>query len=119
MLQTGRFFGKTHIPPKGGKGEELATVNVFYDNAGCGALVGYLFDFVNVFAEASFVVFSNGCNSVAGILKNFGKSFVTEGTSGAEVLVDVNFNACHDYYLLLKFFWMEGNYTKKGKGEAG
>jgi hypothetical protein len=99
--------------------EKLATVNVLDDNAGCGALVGNLFNFVHVFAEAPFVVFTDGCNSVAGILKNFGKSLVAERASGAEVLVDVNFNACHDYYLLLKFFWMEGNYTKKGKGEAG
>jgi hypothetical protein len=87
------------------RGEErLATVNVLYDDAGCGALVGHLFNFVNVFAEATFVVGSDGCNSVAGILKNFGKSFVAEGTSGAEVLVDVNFNACHGYTSSFKVF---------------
>jgi hypothetical protein len=75
--------------------EKLAAVNVFNDDAGCGALVGNFFDFVYVVAEATFVVFANGCNSVTGVLENFGKPFVAQGASGAKVLVYVNFYATH------------------------
>jgi hypothetical protein len=105
------------LTPRGeeGKREVLATVYVFNDDAGCGALVGYFFDFVNVFAEASFVVFSNGCNSVAGILENLGQSFVAEGASGAKVLVDVNFNACHGSTSSLGFLRWKAIIAKKGE----
>ena len=81
----------------------LAAVYVFYDDARCGALVGDFFDFIHVFAEATFVVFSNGSYTVTGILENFGKSFVTERASGTKVLVNVNFYATHDSTSSLNF----------------
>jgi hypothetical protein len=80
------FFRKNiyRYPPEGGgKKKGLAAVYVFNDDAGCGAFVSNFFNFVNVFAEATFVVFSYGCNSIAGILENFGQSLITKRASCA------------------------------------
>ena len=74
----------------------VAAFDVFDDDAGCGALVGYFFYlFYYITAEAAFVVFADGCDTVTGVLENFGQPLVAEGASGAEILVDVNFYAAH------------------------
>ena len=91
--------------------ELLAAVYVFYDDAGCGALVGDFFNFVYVFAEATFVVFANGSDTVALVLENFGKSFVAERASGAEVFVNVNFYATHGSTSSLNFDERELSYN--------